>query len=108
MEKIKFSHKYRKFEIMEDKDFELLQILKVNYKDLTREFIDYDTFWCEGTEYGFYELPKTDLLILFFKEPLTYRLFTTIRRWTPEKEKYYKSKIGKSFKIEFTEENATK
>lgn len=49
-----------------------------------------------------YKLPETDLLVLLFRPYTTIKnsgLFTTIRRWTPEKEKYYQSKTGKIFDV---------
>ena len=68
-------------------DAELMQCVKVNYKELSRGFIQYDTRF-EGGEYP---LPKTDLIILIFEtRDYTGRkcLFTTIRRYTPQKWKW--------------------
>ncbi len=34
-------------------------------------------------------------------------LVTTVRRWTPDKEKYYRGRIGKVFEIEYTDYDFT-
>lgn len=104
MKQIKFSHSYRKFELMEDRKFNLIQIIKINYAELSKEFIGYDTYWCQGLKEGFYELPKTDLIMLIFQEPSTFRIFTTLRRFTQEKYNYYLKSIGECFEIKLEEE----
>jgi hypothetical protein len=93
MAKIKFSHKrYTKLAIQTE-CARLLQVFIADYSELSKEFIEYDTsYWDE--EVKFYELPKTKLLILLFQDEDNGYLFTTVRRWTPRKEEYYRSLQG--------------
>jgi len=52
----------------------------------------------ENGEWKSYELPLTKLLVLTFQG--NYLIpFTTIRRWTDKKERYYKNCVGKHFDI---------
>ncbi len=98
---IKFSHSYDKMPAGWYLS-KLLDVLPVKLEDLSPEFLKYDTF-IEGDEY--YKLPKKgDYMILLLRstartddegnvlEPS--QLWTTIRRRTPEKEKYYRGLIG--------------
>lgn len=93
--KIKFTHDYYKFA---DKKLPfiatLIQCFKIHYNDLSRCFIAYDTTYDEGE----YPLPKTDLivLLLMFDDK---KLFTTVRRFTLQKWKYYKSLEGKEVEL---------
>jgi hypothetical protein len=95
---IKFSHRYVKLPFGEEKAV-LLGVEKRKIEELPADFIDYDTeYYRESMTSLYYQLPeKGDFLILFFWAK---QVFTTIRRWTPEKEKYYRSMVGKTFKIE--------
>lgn len=107
MKKIRFSHDYKKFEgLIHTKDplsdnmkVLLLNVLKINYKDLSGEMIKYDAEY-KG-EYGMkmYELPKGDLILLIFQTNYG-KIFTTIRRYTKEKWDYYKKSEGEIFKLE--------
>jgi len=102
MKKIKFSHYYNKFRetsaCPENKPQYLTQIFIVDRKDLTESFIEYDTLIDEpNMKMAYYELPKGKLMVLLFCSGN--RLWTTIRRWTPQKEKYYQSLIGQEFEI---------
>lgn len=83
-------------------DTRLLEVFKTHYNNMYSYFIVYDTEYQEG----YYELPKTDLLVLilisFEKNAsggLNEHLWTTVRRWTPEKEKYYRSIRGECVKV---------
>ena len=103
---IKFAHHYPKLsairgrEIITISQARLLQVLTVDLSDLTAEFLDYDT--AAGT----YQLPtKGKYLILIFLKPGGVDLFTTLRRWTPEKERHYTAKTGEDFYITFTNES---
>ena len=97
---LKFSHEYVKFP--ESRVAELLQVFVVDYKDLSKEFKFYDTeYWSGGG--GFYKLPEGKLIVLLLQAE---KLFTTIRRWTPEKEAYYKSLQGTRLKIKVDEKEA--
>ena len=100
--KIKFSHTYIKFPKDMDKGrLTLLQVFKVNYMELSKEFIEYDTRYIDENEddHQFYKLPKTDLLVLLFFDHFYYTCLTTIRRWTFEKQQYYRSMQGKEFEV---------
>jgi hypothetical protein len=96
---VKFSHVYSK---MPPGAFavptKLLQVLTCDASELSLPFIDYDTTYAEGR----YALPTGKLIILFLKT--NGQLWTTIRRWTPEKINYYKLHVGEDVQIEKTEE----
>lgn len=101
--KIKFSHKYTK--LFKAGSFNgytssavLLDVIVVNLEDLSKTFLDYDT------DSGLFPLPKKGkYMMLLFCKSGTNDLFPTLRRWTPEKEKYYRSGIGIIFDIEYVE-----
>ena len=101
MNQIKFSHLYPKLLDSHNDCVEtatLLQVIPIDLKDLSREFIAYDTD-------GVYELPpKSEYMMLIFLKPHEHyitdlNLFTTLRRWTPEKYRYYTEQVGKAFNI---------
>jgi len=89
--RIKFSHHYTKF----PKDFEdcnLLGVLPIKLENLSGPFRDFDTETINGEHYP---LPaKGDYLLLILRTILGNAMFTTIRRSTPEKLKYYQSLVG--------------
>lgn len=98
MNTIKFSHHYPKMP-ENTRRTRILQIFLCDRKDLGELFVNYDTAYSQG----FYELPKGKLIVLllqsigngmFFGD-----LWTTIRRWTPEKELYYRGLIGKEVEV---------
>jgi hypothetical protein len=102
MPQIKFSHKYQKILNSHNDVIEtavLLQVIPVNLEDLSKNFLDYDT------DNGTYELPKRGkyLMLIFLKEHEDYttdlNLFTTLRRWTPEKYSYYSENVGLVFRV---------
>jgi hypothetical protein len=110
MNKIKFSHDYLKFPFnnMGEVPLVLLGAIKTHYNDLGEDLIKYDTaYWADnGDDVEYYPLPKTDLLLLLFAtHSLTgnERILFTIRRWTPQKEKFYKDKRGEHYAIERTD-----
>ena len=95
---IKFSHDYDK--ITGTKEARLLEVLNINLQNLSEDFIKYDTG-------EIYTLPrKGDYMMLIFQkinsQPYSRRcdLFTTLRRRTDEKEKYYRKAIGRVFQLE--------
>jgi len=89
MHTISFSHKYFKmpdgYEIST-----VLQVIPIESKDISDSFYDYDTTYpIDFNEVAKYPLPKGKLLIIFLKSK-SGLLWTTIRSWSFEKEKYYK------------------
>lgn len=97
MAKIKFSHRYQKMPHGCERS-QLLEVLVADKKDLSERFIRYDTFYGKG----FYELPNGKLLILLLRslsDRFPDALWTTVRRWTPEKEAYYRRMRGEIFDI---------
>ena len=91
--KIKFSHNYKK--IAGTTEARLLEVINVNLQNLSHEFIIYDTD-------NIYILPrKGDYMILIFQKIHSPSdLFTTLRRRTDKKERYYRKNIGKIFTLE--------
>ena len=110
MNNIKFSNKYYKmynnrYEEL-PKDTKLLEVLRCKSEDLHKEFILYDTqiVTPRNTEVKKYKLPKGEVIILFLFSIFDWAnrgmLWTTIRRYTPEKHDYYRKSRGKTFNIE--------
>jgi len=93
MPKIKFSHNYVKLNGIA-KNVELLEVINVNLENLSETFLSYDTD-------NIYKLPKQGkyLMLIFRKTFMLGNLFTTLRRRTPQKEKYYRSQIGAFFEV---------
>lgn len=101
---IKFSHRYPKLDVLAGTNNEarLLDVHPVQLELLSPDFLDYDTA-IEGG--GFYPLPtKGRFLMLIFARPDGIGLFTTLRRWTPKKEQYYRGLIGQRFTVEYHHE----
>lgn len=97
--KINFSHEYLKFAGKKPKTGILLHVFLEDSKELSKDFVEYDTAYRdESSNLGFYELPKGKVLVLLFGI-IDNSCFTTIRRWTPSKELYYKSSIGEVFDV---------
>jgi len=94
--KIKFSHKYRKLSGVKNNKAILLEVIPVKLENLHKPFLDYDT------DNGKFILPKLGiyLMLIFISDGF---LFTTIRRSTPEKKKYYDGCIGQEFDVEIAE-----
>ena len=103
MKQIKFSHIY--FKMPKGDKADLIQIFVVDKKELSEIFLDYDTTYSEYTDdnktgiatVGHYPLPNGKLIVLLLNT--NGKVWTTIRRWTPEKEKYYRECIGETFEI---------
>lgn len=98
MAKIKFSHYYYKLlsvakEQIYTRKAKLLETIPVNLEDLYESFIAYDT------DLGKYALPKKGKYILLILEKDNQEIFTTIRRFTPQKFEYYKGKRGETFEV---------
>jgi len=101
MKQIKFSHWYFKLASVYsrngDKKARLLQVLKIQYNELTEDLIKYDVTYGDMESYP---LPKTDLILLVFNAYNSKGgLFTTIRRYTPNKFVYYKKAQGEIFEV---------
>lgn len=99
---IKFSHQYVKFPPWLD-DTILYDLEIVDMEDLDPKFIEEDTAILGG---GHYPLPKKGkflILRLCSYSPMgEMKTWQTIRRWTPEKEAYYRKHIKEQVKIEVT------
>ncbi len=95
MPSIKFSHAYPKLRAAEPtKTGTLLDVLNVRLEDLSPAFLEYDTTHQDGR----YDLPKKgEYMLLLFAGPGG--IFPTLRRRTPEKERYYRSCVGEAFEV---------
>lgn len=100
MKKIKFSHNYTKMSC-DTHTSVLLEVFIVDRNDLHDVFVEYDTRIRDG---GNYPLPNGKLLVLLLENGAG-SLWTTIRRWTIDKEKYYMSSIGDVFIADIQEVN---
>ena len=89
---IKFSHSYPK---LHGQESALLVAVELRGRsDFSEKFIEYDTAF-DG---GHYPLPPAQYMVLVFlgNELIP---FTTVRRWTAEKFRYYHNAIGQTFEI---------
>ena len=102
MKKIKFSHKYLKlFNIDPSEPVTLLLVTAENTTHLSDEFIHYVTLYFENGKPMNYPLKEgMECLVLLFAQGG--KLFSTIRRSTPNKDTYYFTAIGSDFKLEYT------
>ncbi len=107
---IKFSHIYDKMP-EEAQSFKtiLFAVIPFEDKNTHKVFLAYDTLYRVDEKREHYELPKGKKLLLLlatqayedgrmFYAP-QFILWTTLRRWTPEKESYYLSHLGEVVKI---------
>jgi hypothetical protein len=100
---IKFSARYEKMPSSFDgTTTQLTAVELVNLEDLDPEFIEKDTAIVGG---GHYKLPKRGkymvLQLLTTKSGTRcIHVWQTIRRWTAEKEDYYRSHVGETMNIE--------
>ena len=96
--KIKFTHKYNKLKNDDgtiDSSFKLIDLIPVNLENLSEEFLKYDT------DNGLFQLPKKGNYMMLIFQKNKGGIFTTLRRLTPEKLRYYTESIGKIFEVEF-------
>lgn len=103
---IKFSHHYPK--LHSQTSARLLDVIIKTKNELSGYFINYDTKYiepegCFPAVEKYYELPTGKLLVLVFIGDKLIP-FTTVRRWIPKKEEYYRNAIGQTFQIQFIEE----
>jgi hypothetical protein len=105
---IKFSQEYYKIVCIDKEANNLLAVFRTHYDKLDKDFIAYDTAYedKEG-KMCFYQIPKTEVLVLLFFSK-NGELFTTIRRFIPSKEEYYKSMVGKWFRVRICEPSSDK
>jgi hypothetical protein len=105
MPDLKFSHDYYKLPPnWENTKAILLEGIKVKLEQQTEQLLEYDTQIREppNKAHGIdhYTLPdKGDYLLLIFQHE-TGAVFTTLRRWTKQKEEYYAN--AGSAVLEFT------
>lgn len=99
MRTINFSHRYKKMPEKINPTF-LNAVDVAHYQELEEDFIKYDTETIDGS---FYPFSKTKLLILrLWTEG---EEWTTVRRWTSDKERYYRSLVGQQVRISINKEN---
>lgn len=97
MRTIKFSHKYGKMPA----DFgvsKLLEVLLAEGSYLHEGFVSYDTSFGEDGEN--YPLPRGKLIVMLLQTRDSEALWTTMRRCTPSKLKYYVGLRGSYVKCE--------
>lgn len=110
---IPFSHYYFKMPVFvpESKTF-LVGVRKTKFKDLLKEFVEYDTaYYEEGEGLKHYPLPEDDVLVLFLftinplaaAESELGKSWNTIRKWTSSKQKYYERFLDKEVEIKIEE-----
>lgn len=103
--KIKFSGKYEKLKAAEVKHGDRVVLVSaqcVQLEELPKDFLKYDMEYLGG--FGHYPLPaKGKFILLLFVAPLGCGVFTTLRRWTPRKWKYYGDGVGGDFQVEILE-----
>ena len=86
----------------------LLEVFQKHYTDLSDIYKGYDTSYLidgvrDGVKsMGFYQLPNALLLVLLFEDKHG-KVFTTMRRYAPDKWDYYRRMRGEEFKIIFDE-----
>jgi hypothetical protein len=99
--KIKFSHHYPKLHGQDSAV--LLQTTLVDSCNMSLEFVEYDTSYVgkDGVEH--YQLQKNRYILLVFVGNKMIP-FTTVRRYTPGKYRYYNSNIGEVFDIKIEED----
>jgi hypothetical protein len=106
MKKIKFAHKYDKMLNVPDINAEmpkmatLMEVFKVKSEELHPRFIEYDTMYITKNHINYYKLPSGNVLILLLRSGDM--IWTTIRRWTPKKEEYYRKSRWEVFDIVLT------
>lgn len=101
---IKFSHRYEKMPETDDST-SLMAVFVADTKEFGELFTKYDTLYFKKSfsrmenGVGYYSLPKGKVLVLLFMTGYPGKVWTTIRRWTPAKEKYYRGIVGQDVKI---------
>ena len=93
MSEIKFSSNYPK--LWNQKEAVLVNVEVLTGRDFTQDLIEYDT---KKTDGSYYQLPMGKLIHLTFLGN-KWIPFCTMRRYTPEKAKYYRKLKGHFFKV---------
>lgn len=96
MNKIRFSHRYWK--MPNTRPAKLVGLYTCDYSELSCFLEEYDTKYYAGGFKHYYQLPDAKLIVLLFLSDNDV-LWTTIRRFTEEKFRYYKESVGKIFEI---------
>ena len=79
----------------------LMEVFKVNSKDLHKKFVEYDTVYFDLNRWEYYKIPDGEVLVLLLQS--LDMIWTTIRRYTPEKFEYYKNSRWEEFEIQLKE-----
>ena len=89
-----FSYLYQKLQraLGDNRQAVLLHVMPVALKRLSKEFLAYDT------DNGTYRLPKTGSYLMLILHG-SKGLFTTLRRRTPQKERHYRSLVGRFVEV---------
>lgn len=97
MNEISFDNSYFKFPygLLSGDEVRLLEVLTARSVDLHQSFLDYDTTTADNTKYQIHDDEDVLVLLFIFKT----ELFTTIRKYTEEKERYYRSLRGSYMKV---------
>jgi hypothetical protein len=93
---IKFSHRYWKFP--NTRPAKLVGLYTCDYSELSCFLEEYDTKYYVNGFPQYYQLPDTKLIVLLLLSDNDI-LFTTIRSWNVDKEKYYRNMIGKEVEL---------
>lgn len=97
---VKFSHRYLKM----PRDYQastLVDVFTLDARLLSESFIEYDATKFDG---GLYILPRNGkVLVLMLLTSINKELWTTVRRHTPDKEKYYRGLIGQMVECKIVE-----
>jgi hypothetical protein len=95
--RIKFEKDYPKLQGLTQ--VKLIQVIIKQFEELEEVFLNYDAKQSDGLYYQFKFKPKDLVLFLVFADYNSYKMFTTVRRYTPNKYAYYKMNVGKQFEI---------
>lgn len=98
---IKFSKIYKKFPPTFEGTY-LTDVELVNLEDLDPDFLEYDTVATDGSHYALPKKGRYMILWLFTTDGLAAHRWQTIRRWTSEKEAYYRAHVNEEVRIEVT------
>ena len=98
---VSFCHEYDKLQGIKDGDEAILcHATTIVDGDIDEKFEHFDTLFRDEGEEDHYPLPKTgDLIFLLFYCEKARKFFPTLRRWTPEKARYYEGSVGKEFAV---------